>query len=54
MKTHKDMERILISKEEIDKRVAELGKEISDDYRYKSTPLLICILKGAVMFLPIS
>ncbi len=50
MKTHKDMERILISKEEIDKRVAELGKEISDDYRYKSTPLLICILKGAVMF----
>ena len=50
MKTHKDMERVLISKEEIDKRVAELGKEISDDYRYKSTPLLICILKGAVMF----
>ncbi len=50
MKTHKDMERILISKEEIDKRVTELGKEISDDYRYKSTPLLICILKGAVMF----
>lgn len=50
MKTHKDMERILISQEEIDKRVKELGKEISDDYRYKSTPLLICILKGAVMF----
>jgi hypoxanthine phosphoribosyltransferase len=41
---------ILISKKELDKRVAELGKDISQDYQGK-TPLLVCILRGGVLFL---
>lgn len=42
--------RILITEEEIAQRVSELAKEISNDYSGKS-PLLICVLKGAIIFL---
>ncbi len=41
---------ILIQAEEIKKRVAELGQEISRDYEGKN-PLLVGILRGAVVFL---
>lgn len=41
---------ILISKENLQKRVAELGVEISKDYAGKEL-LLVCILRGGVMFL---
>lgn len=40
---------ILISAETIQKRVKELGEEITRDYRGKN-PHLICILKGACVF----
>ena len=46
---HKDAERILISKEEIQKRVKELAAELDKDYEGKR-PLMICILKGSVPF----
>ncbi len=39
----------LISKEAIEKRVAELANEISSDYAGK-VPFLICVLKGAFVF----
>jgi len=42
--------RILISEREIQKRVAELGKQISADYAGKS-PFLVAVLKGAYIFL---
>jgi hypoxanthine phosphoribosyltransferase len=42
-------ERLLISKEEISKRIEELGRKISEDYAGKE-PILVCILKGAVYF----
>lgn len=45
----KDFERVLISKEQIDKRVKELGEQLSKDYAGKK-PLFICILKGSIMF----
>ena len=45
-----DVERILISKEELEKRVEELGKQISDDYEGKDI-LAVGILKGSVVFL---
>lgn len=45
----KDFERVLISKEQIDKRVKELAKQIDKDYEGKK-PLFICILKGSIMF----
>lgn len=39
----------MISEEELSKRIAELGAEISRDYEGK-TVHLICILKGSVFF----
>lgn len=42
----------LISAEEIARRVAELGAEITEDYRDRGTDLvLLCVLKGSVIFL---
>lgn len=44
-----DIVKVLISKEEITKKVNELGALISKDYKGKN-PLLICILKGSCIF----
>ena len=44
------LEDILIDKDTLQKRIAELGREISQDYQGKE-PHLICILRGGVMFL---
>ena len=41
--------RVLISEEEVDAKIAEIGKQISDDYAGESVHLL-CILKGSVFF----
>ena len=40
---------VLISEEEVDKKVREIAEQISADYAGKSIHL-ICILKGSVMF----
>jgi hypoxanthine phosphoribosyltransferase len=42
--------KILISEQEIQKRVAELGQQISADYAGKN-PFLVAVLKGAYVFL---
>lgn len=44
-----DMQYILLDRETIAKRVQELGREISRDYA-DEPPLLVCILKGSVVF----
>lgn len=44
------VERVLITKEEIDKKVAELGQQISRDYEGKEL-IVIGVLKGGVIFL---
>jgi len=44
-----DIERVLLSEEQIQKRVRELAAEISRDYGDKN-PTMVCILKGAIMF----
>lgn len=44
------LEEVLIDEEKIKARVAELGAQISQDYRYKDL-VLLCILKGGVVFL---
>jgi hypoxanthine phosphoribosyltransferase len=41
---------VLLSGEQIQARVAELGRQITDDYQHRE-PLLICVLKGAMHFL---
>jgi hypoxanthine phosphoribosyltransferase len=45
-----DIDRVLLTQEQIAQRVAELGAEISRDYAGKDL-MLICILKGANIFL---
>jgi hypoxanthine phosphoribosyltransferase len=42
---------VLIDEQSLQRRVAELGAEISADYRGKDTLILICILRGGVPFL---
>lgn len=42
---------ILISEENLKKRVLELGEQITKDYNNSSNLVLICILRGGVMFL---
>ncbi|MBC7320925.1 hypoxanthine phosphoribosyltransferase [bacterium] len=42
-------EKLLIPREKIEKRIEELGIEISKDYLEKEV-ILVCILKGAVYF----
>jgi hypoxanthine phosphoribosyltransferase len=39
----------LITKDQIQKRVAEMGREISEDYGGQN-PIALCVLKGAVFF----
>jgi len=45
----KDIARVLITQEEVQKRVKELGEMITRDYKDKN-PLIIGILKGAIVF----
>lgn len=44
------LEEILVSEETLQKRIAELGAEISHDYKGQDL-LLVCILRGGVLFL---
>lgn len=49
---HKDVERILFSEEEIRTKSAELGKQITEDYKAEGkTPLVVALLRGSVPFL---
>jgi hypoxanthine phosphoribosyltransferase len=45
-----DIDRIIITEEEIKKRVAELGAMITEDYEGLDL-YIICILKGAIVFM---
>ena len=44
-----DIERVLLSEEQIQNRVREIGAQIAEEYRDKN-PVMICILKGSTMF----
>src|SRR5512141_512029 len=47
---HNFLGEVLINEADLQKRISELGAEISQDYAGKDL-LLICILRGGVMFL---
>ena len=47
---HKDIRNIMISEEELAKRVKELGKQLTEEYRGKDI-LVVGILKGCMLFL---
>ncbi len=46
---YNDLEKILLTRDQIHEAVRELGQRITRDYAGKS-PVMICILKGAVVF----
>lgn len=50
MLENKDIERILLSEDEIKEIVARLGKEITEDYKGKNL-LVVSVLKGSVMIM---
>lgn len=45
-----DIEKILLTEEQIEAKIKELGSILSAEYKDKN-PLVICVLKGAVVFL---
>jgi hypoxanthine phosphoribosyltransferase len=46
-----DVGKILISEQQVQARVAELAQEINEAYTDEDCPLLVCVLKGAFIFL---
>jgi hypoxanthine phosphoribosyltransferase len=51
MRVPDDLERVLISGEQLQARVAELAAELEAAYSEGDRPLLVCVLKGAFVFL---
>lgn len=49
MSMRDDLERVLITEEEINQKVKELAKILDEDYKDKN-PLVLCILKGSIPF----
>ncbi|HAM45811.1 MAG TPA: hypoxanthine phosphoribosyltransferase, partial [Propionibacteriaceae bacterium] len=47
---HADIAKVLIAEDELQARIRELGTCIAEDYEGRDL-LLICVLKGGVMFL---
>ena len=48
---HNDVARVIVDQANLKRRIVELGAQISADYAPDSRPLLVCVLKGAYMFL---
>ncbi len=47
----KDIAEVIISEEELQQRIAEMGEQITEDYKDTTELMLICILRGAVIFM---
>jgi len=47
---HADVEEVLLSGEEVQARVAELGAQLATDYEGRE-PVLVSVLKGSIIFL---
>jgi hypoxanthine phosphoribosyltransferase len=45
-----DVGEVLITREQVREKTSELGRQITKDYKDKN-PLLICVLKGGLLFL---
>lgn len=45
-----DLERVLLDEQTIQEKIVELGKRLKEDYDGQN-PIVICVLKGAVLFL---
>jgi hypoxanthine phosphoribosyltransferase len=47
---HSDIKQILLTEEQLGEKVRELAEQITHDYRGRN-PLVICVLKGAFIFM---
>ena len=47
---YQDLEKILVTREEIAKAVKELGQKLTERFRGEEAPVFVCILKGASVF----
>jgi hypoxanthine phosphoribosyltransferase len=47
---HKDIEEVLYSEEQIQEKIKELGEALTSEYEDRN-PLVICVLKGAFIFM---
>ena len=45
-----DIKQVLLSEQQLQDKVKELGKQITEDYKGRN-PLVICVLKGAFIFM---
>ncbi len=48
---HNEIERVLISRQRIDERVREMGRELVEVYRDSDALTIVAVLSGAVIFL---
>lgn len=48
---HKDVDKVIVSHDQIVSRSQELAKEIQEYYKDKKPPILVALLKGSVPFL---
>lgn len=48
---HSDVQEVLITEEQLQERIQALGKQIGEDYAHSKQLLLLCVLKGSVVFL---
>ncbi|MGH3681773.1 MAG: hypoxanthine phosphoribosyltransferase [Natronosporangium sp.] len=46
-----DIERVIVTEEQIREKTADLAKQVAADYGSAGELLLVCVLKGAVMFM---
>lgn len=46
---HSDIQEVLLNKEQLQARIEELGKQITEDYSGNDI-ILVCVLKGSVVF----
>lgn len=47
---HNDIEKILVTEDELQQKVKELGQQLSEEYKEKN-PLVVGVLKGALPFM---
>ncbi|MDP2400821.1 MAG: hypoxanthine phosphoribosyltransferase [Actinomycetota bacterium] len=47
---HRDIDHVVLSEEQLQTRIAEMGRQISEDYGTESV-LLVAILRGAALFI---
>ena len=46
-----DIQRVIVTQEQIHEKIDELARKIAMDYAHVDSVLLVCVLKGAVMFM---